>query len=146
MKQKEKGVNLISCCLKGVFIFLSSSHRWFDMCITEVHFQVALKSSEMYLELDQSHFDFLSAPAEKDWCINYCTYDRILEYSIASFFQRQSEVPLSQCMYSRDEFYVSLCEGFPYDPKYGLNLKNPICLIYCYYRTTIFLKTIFNVN
>lgn len=40
MKQKERGANLISCCLKDVFILLSASHRSFDICITEVHFQV----------------------------------------------------------------------------------------------------------
>lgn len=124
MKQKEKGANLISCCLKGVFILLSASHRSFDICITEVHVQVALKSIETFLELGQSHVGFSSCT-----CMKRSVHELhvaslttgILGYLIASWFQRQSR-PVS----SADTLEVGLGQPlwrFPTDAKYSLNLK-----------------------
>ena len=46
------------------------------MCITEVHFQVALKSSEMYLELDQSCFDFSICTSRERLVYKLLHYDK----------------------------------------------------------------------
>lgn len=69
VKQIERGATLISCCLKGVFILLSASHRSFGICITDVHFQVALTSIETFLEPGQSHVGISSCTAIKDQCV-----------------------------------------------------------------------------